>query len=319
MIPTVSKSDSSDEYITLDRGLIVRAPIIKDIHHGQTLNNLEETRFAWTDEFKAANPILWEQLFQMLGKTTVWEHTKNTQRIKNEYKAYRAISLALFGDTVVFFRSKRHKKEITAMTYKGESCYLSWADYVNRHLTLHNQRDFLEIRAENLGHNVSPLSEYKEVGHLLNGIADGILYASKNDIICDHNGLRLNFAKYSRHISDFLESTAASSSGKNRNISEVSGDRNSCNRNGQVWGNGSPHGTHGGGGKRQRSNRDPWTQARVDTCAHITEKRYSDVPYRTFNGNERHIVWQKSKGLPKYSDATPSNQIIVSQVTLSKL
>ena len=58
LIATASEADSFNEYITLDSELVVRAPIIKDTYHGQTLNALEEMRSAWTDEFKAANPVL---------------------------------------------------------------------------------------------------------------------------------------------------------------------------------------------------------------------------------------------------------------------
>ena len=60
MISTVSGADYFNEYITLDRELVVRASIIKETHHGRTLNTPEETRYAWTNEFKAANTILWE-------------------------------------------------------------------------------------------------------------------------------------------------------------------------------------------------------------------------------------------------------------------
>ena len=69
----------------------------------------------------------------------------------------------------------------------------------------------------------------------------------------------------------------------------------------------------------QRRNRDPFTQAGVDACAQITEKRYSDARYKTFNSNERQKVWQNSKGHLKDADSTPSNQISVSQVTLRKM
>ena len=127
------------------------------------------------------------------------------------------------------------------------------------------------------------------------------------------------FAKCSRHISDYLESTTSSNLVRNRNISEVSDDCNSRNRNGQGQGNGSPHGAHGGGAKRQRSNRNPWMQACVDACNHITEKRYSNARYITLNGNESQKVCQKSKGRSKDADANPSNQISVSQVTLRKM
>ena len=154
----------------------------------------------------------------------MWEHAKKTQRLKNGHKAYRAISLALFGDNIVFFRSKRQKKQITALTYKDESFNFSWADYVNHHLTLYSQRAFLEIRSEELVNYVSPWSEYEKVGHLLNGIADGILNASNNTIISDPNGLWSNFAKCYYHISNFIESATASNLGENRNVYELSGD-----------------------------------------------------------------------------------------------
>ena len=276
-------------------------------------------RSAWTYEFKAANTILWEQLFQMLGKTTVWEHAKKTQRLKNGRKAYRAILLSLFGVNIVLFLSQRQKKEITALTYKGEYRNFSWAGYFNRHLTLHKPRSSLEIRAEELGRDVFPWSEYKNFIHLQNDITDGILDAGKSAIICDPNGLWSNFSKRSCHNSDFLDSTAVSNLGKNRNIYQVSGDRNSRNGNGQGRGNGSPHVARGDGGKRQIINRYPWTQAGVYAYAHITEKCHPDARYRTFNGNERQKVWQNSKCHSKDADATSSNQISVSQVTLSKI
>ena len=252
LIPKVCGDDPPDEYITLYCELVLRSPTIKETHHGQhgqKINTLKEMRSSRMDEFKAANPILWEQLFQMMGKTTVWEHAKNTQRLKNGRKAYRTILFALFGDKIVFFRSERQKKDITALTYKGGSWNFSWVDYVNCHLNFHNQRAFLEIRAEEMGHDVSPWSKYEKIGHLLNGISDVILDASNNAIISDPNGLRSNFAKCSRCISDFLESTDTSNSGNNRNISEASGDSNGRNRNGQGRGNGSPHGSRGGRGK----------------------------------------------------------------------
>ena len=66
LILTSSEADYYDEYITLDFELVIRAPIIKQTRHGQTLNSLEEMCSTWTDDFKAANPILWEQLFHMM-------------------------------------------------------------------------------------------------------------------------------------------------------------------------------------------------------------------------------------------------------------
>ena len=80
------------------------------------------------------------------------------------------------------------------------------------------------IRSEELVNYVSPWSEYEKVGHLLNGIADGILNASNNTIISDPNGLWSNFAKGYYHISNFIESATASNLGENRNVYELSGD-----------------------------------------------------------------------------------------------
>ena len=81
------------------------------------------------------------------------------------------------------------------MIYKSESRNSRWAEYVNHHLTLNNQRSSLNISAEELGHNVSPWIEYEKFGHLLNNIANGILGAIKKAIISKSNGLCSNFAK----------------------------------------------------------------------------------------------------------------------------
>ena len=61
----------------------------------------------WTDDFKAVNPILWEQLFHMMENMSVWEPAKKTQRLNNGRKAYRLISLALFGDNVLCYMCKQ--------------------------------------------------------------------------------------------------------------------------------------------------------------------------------------------------------------------
>ena len=76
--------------MTFYRELIERAPIIQEDRIGQDMNDPEEYRQAWTDTFKAAKPIVWGQIFRMLGATL-------TQRLRNSRKAYCDISMSLFG------------------------------------------------------------------------------------------------------------------------------------------------------------------------------------------------------------------------------
>ena len=102
LIPTVSEADYSNEYITLDRELVVRYPIIKETQNLQTLNTLEETRSDWMDEFKAANTILWGQLFHMLGRT-------NNSRMDTRFTVqFRCPSLSI--TTSSFDPSARRKR-----------------------------------------------------------------------------------------------------------------------------------------------------------------------------------------------------------------
>ena len=85
------------DYVTFYRELIERAPIIQKDRIRQATNALEEDCQAWTDTVKAANPIIWEQLFRMPGEIDVWNHEKVTQRLRNGFKAYYNISMYLFG------------------------------------------------------------------------------------------------------------------------------------------------------------------------------------------------------------------------------
>ena len=130
----------------------------------------------------------------MLGETDVWEHTKEIQIIWNGRKAYRNISISLFGDNIILFWSKRQNKKISVLKYRVEYSNLTWSEFVNRHLALHNQRAALNYRASELGHVVTQWTKYKKVGYLLNGISKGVLESSKRAIISDQASLRSNFA-----------------------------------------------------------------------------------------------------------------------------
>ena len=92
----------------------------------------------------------------MLGGLDIWEHAKKTQNFRNGRKAYLAISNALFGDNIVFFRSEAQKKAIDNLTYGGNKRNFDFDDYVNRHLALHNQMAALSFRAEEMGLLVHP-------------------------------------------------------------------------------------------------------------------------------------------------------------------
>ena len=102
--------------------------------------------------------------------------------------------MSLFGENNIFFQSKRQKKQIVSLKYRGESRIFTWSDFVNHHLSLHDQRPALNYRASELGHVVTQWTKYKKVGYLLNGISEEILKASKCAILSDQAGLRSNFA-----------------------------------------------------------------------------------------------------------------------------
>ena len=202
-------------YVTFDRYFIERSPIIQKDRIGQATNDLEEIRQAWTDTFKSVNPIIWEQLFQMLGATYVLEYSKGTQRLRNGCKAYRKISMSLFGDNIAFFWSEPQKKNTATLKYRGESRNFTWIDFVNRHLALHNQRAALNYHASELCHVVNQWTKYEKVGYLLNGISKGVLEVSKGTTLADQSGLLSNFPSATQYVMDFIERTSAASSESN--------------------------------------------------------------------------------------------------------
>ena len=103
----------------------------------------------------------------MLGGLDILEHAEKIQKLRNGRKAYLAISHALFGDNIVFFRSEAQKKAINILTYGGNKRNFGFEDYVNQYLALHNQRAALALCAEEMGLSAHPWSEFEKVGYLL--------------------------------------------------------------------------------------------------------------------------------------------------------
>ena len=88
----------------------------------------------------------------------------------------------------------------------------------------------------------------------------------------------------------FIESTSTASSGKNRTIYEVFGDRTgSRNRNGQGGGKSTTH-DGSGGGVGLRGGKRKCLQEDVDACTHLTKHRYSNDRYDKFSLFERQQV-----------------------------
>ena len=143
----------------------------------------------------------------MLGGLDIWEHTKKTQKLRNGRKSYLAISHALFGDNIVFFKSESQKKAIEIISYAGNKRNFDFDNYINRHLALQKQRAALALRVEEIGLSVHPWSEFKKVGYLLQGIYPGILEVNKNTILADGLGLRNNFADAVHQCKDYMETT----------------------------------------------------------------------------------------------------------------
>ena len=141
----------------------------------------------------------------------------------------------------MFFRSEAQKKSIGILTYGGNKRNFYFDNYVNRHLALHNQRDALALRAEEMGLPLHPWLEFEKVGYLIQGIYPGILEASKNAILADGQVLRNNFADAVRQCKDYMETTGNvnGSNQNNRDISAINGDRRGRGGGGRYPGGGS--------------------------------------------------------------------------------
>ena len=67
LIPNTDSDDPASDYVTFDRYLIERAPIVKKDRTGKATTILKEDCQSWTDTFKDAKTMVWEQLFHILG------------------------------------------------------------------------------------------------------------------------------------------------------------------------------------------------------------------------------------------------------------
>ena len=80
IVPKLAPEDDQSDYITFDSELAVRASIIQERYHGQTIKKMEANRSMWTDTFTEGNPTLFTKLQQILGSLTIWEHAKSSQK-----------------------------------------------------------------------------------------------------------------------------------------------------------------------------------------------------------------------------------------------
>ena len=222
----------------------------------------------------------------------------------------------------MFYRSEANRKAICSITYDGRRRNFDFDAYVNRHLSLHNQRSLLASRAEDQGLDVHGYSEFDKVGYLLQGIQPGHLEASKNSILADGQGLRVNFDRAVRHIRDYMESTgnANESTGNNHNISAVGtrNNRDDRNRGGDYQSRGSNGGRGGGGergGNQSRKPKERWDQAKVDAANHIDNRQYSNAEYYALNVHKRQRSFQNKHGRPR--NAGPPPPASVSLIELS--
>ena len=310
--PPRVEDDPASGYLTRDEELIARAPIILDLYRGQTPSAVCARKDYWTPLFAEGNPVLYTELYQILGKLTVWENAKGATRAKDGRKAFMKIYNALFGANVIFHRHEANNQAIASLTYDGHRRNFTFDDYVNRHLVCHNTKATLAEHAQRAGKEIHPFSEHDKVGHLLRGIKAGQLETSQNTIL-SNDALRNSFDGAVRQFRDFMQSTSNTmGSRENRNISAVGG------RGGRGGGRSTDRGGgRGGGGRVGRGGHSkpaPWTQAGVDRCTHLTESRYPQDQYARFSADERQKVFQNRQGRPPNAGPSPPTSVTLSEL-----
>ena len=282
--------EANSKYQTIDEELEARAPILNYRADYDGYDPLE------TDEYEKTGPFhpsfladtkkVWSVLHAMWGTSGVWTHVKSFDKTQNGRQVYRTLMRHFFGGNKVSTMMTGVHTALRGLTYSGDTKHFTFDKYVTNHVNQHNTADRLT------DYGAAKLDEHIKIDYFMTGIKSSEFDATKNNVTANRD----NFTDFDTVKNLFVEfrrlQHASRPAGTSRTIASVGrgGGRSSAGRGGGGRGSGRGRGEKNAS-YEDRKKRIP-TQAEVDRCTHIVNKKYTDEEYRDFTEAEKQKLWQ---------------------------
>jgi len=222
----------------------------------------------------------------MWGTSGVWTHVKSFDKTQNGRQVYRTLMRHFFGGNKVSTMMTGVHTTLHGLTYLGDTKHFTFDKYVTNHVNQHNTADRLT------DYGAAKLDEHIKIDYFMTGIKSSEFDATKNNVTANRD----NFTDFDTVKNLFVEfrrlQHASRPAGTSRTIASVGrgGGRSSAGRGGGGRGSGRGRGEKNAS-YEDRKKRIP-TQAEVDRCTHIVNKKYTDEEYRDFTEAEKQKLWQ---------------------------
>ena len=134
LIPLPEDDDKEDEYADFDQQLIVRHPIIQDVHAAVLEETLEKSgHIKKCHQVNGENTVLFHLSKTVFGKTSWWTHVRPAEKNKYGRLAIRLLSQNLEGGKAMDELNAKNKADILRLRYNSESQTWEIVKYINAH------------------------------------------------------------------------------------------------------------------------------------------------------------------------------------------
>jgi len=188
-------------------------------HRGATYASVDERLEACTklqgDYYRIDNERVFKELKALLLAGPLFTYVRKFDATSNGRKAVLALKLQMDGETSLVTRKTRAYNDIATAAYRGERSGWTFAQYVAKHQTAHNELEQCE----------EPVAETKKVTDFLQGITDPTLLVGKGVVMGDSDKLG-SFEKCQQYLSTFTTNTLTHAARNRRGVAEVNQNSN---------------------------------------------------------------------------------------------
>ena len=149
LIPEPSADDPSTNYPTHDTELIARVPLLgpgRVTPQGSERmvdEMISSNRLIQSEQFQAANSVLYTVLHGLLSERRVWTHAGASSHMMRSRTAFWNIRRGIFGANISTFRLKQLDAKMAKLSYKCEQKRHNFQTYAENHQDINNQLNII--------------------------------------------------------------------------------------------------------------------------------------------------------------------------------
>ncbi len=288
--------EEDSDYTTIDDELIARAPILdEDVIYPDDDEHEEDGTFH--PKFIVDMRRVWTILLTAFGASQPWKLVKKHGRNQNGRKAWRTLHDHFFGGDKCLGLYQAALTRLNNYRYEQDRKNFTFTKYLTNHVNEHHILDTLHS-----DYKQQAVPEVLKIKYFQDGIKDPTFDPVRLSIEAQPSNF-MTFDKIKDYYLNFKRmQEARAGPGTTRTISEFRRDgpgRGGRGKDDRGGGRGTGRGGRGHDHDKDRDSRRRAglpSQAEVDKCTHIVDRKYTDPEYKRLTPAEQQRLYQIRKG-----------------------